>query len=183
MSNRSLWIVAAEESFMGNLGLVSQSRRGQHEAWWPSVFFSPAQHHYPSGNHIKIFLITLLPKGWWKLPGPRIEPVFPCIVINSQGMLMTQVWSLIREDSKWYGSTKPVQPQLLSLRAATVEAVCCNLLKPTGSRACEPQLLKPRYLKPVLCNKRRHLWSATRSPYSAIRSPYTATKGSPCSRN
>ena len=52
-------------------------------------------------------------------------------------------------------SNKAHAPQLLSL---------C-------SRACEPQLLKPACLEPVLCNKRSH----------HKRNPRTATKSGPCS--
>ena len=52
-------------------------------------------------------------------------------------------------------SNEACAPQLLSLR----------------SRACEPQLLKPMRLEPMLCNKRSH----------HNKSPLTTTKSSPCS--
>ena len=52
----------------------------------------------------------------------------------------TRVRALVREDPTCCRATKPMTPQLLSLR----------------SRAREPQLLKPAYLEPVLRNKRSH---------------------------
>ena len=52
----------------------------------------------------------------------------------------TRVPSLVQEDPTCLGAAKPP---------------CTTTIKP-GSRAQEPQLLKPEHLEPVLCNKGSH---------------------------
>ena len=59
----------------------------------------------------------------------------------------TQVWALVREDPTCRGATKPVRHNYW---ACTLEPASHNYW------AHMPQLLKPSWLEPVLCNKRSH---------------------------
>ena len=72
------------------------------------------------------------------LPGTSLVAQWLRIRLPMQG---TWVRAVVQEDTTCHGVAKPVRvPQLLSL---------C-------SRARKPQLLKPAWLEPVLCNKRSH---------------------------
>ena len=59
----------------------------------------------------------------------------------------TRVRALVREDPTCHGATKPV---CHNYGTCALEPVSHDY------RACEPQLLKPPCLAPVLCNKRSH---------------------------
>ena len=59
----------------------------------------------------------------------------------------TQVWALVQEDPTCRGATKPVHHNCW---ACALEPVSHNYW------ARKPQLLEPKYLEPVLRNKRNH---------------------------
>ena len=75
----------------------------------------------------------------------------------------TQARSLVREDPKCRGATKPVHHNFW---ACALQPACRNYW------ARVLQLPKPKHLEPLLRNKREA---------TAMRSPRTATKSSPCS--
>ena len=70
-------------------------------------------------------------------------------------MQETRVQSLVQEDPTGRRATKPVR---CNYWACPLESASHNYwsLRATTTEACEPQLLKPARLEPVLHNKRSH---------------------------
>ena len=64
----------------------------------------------------------------------------------------TWVWTLVQEDPTCHGATKPVRHNYW---ACALEPASHNYWA-HAPRACEPQLLKPMHLEPMLRNKRSH---------------------------
>ena len=78
------------------------------------------------------------------LTGTSLEAQWLRIRLPMQG---TWVRALVREDPTCHGATKPVRHNCW---ACALEPASHNYW------ACVPQLLKPAYLEPLLCNKRSH---------------------------